>query len=76
MNDDSSLKEKVLRMEMEAAHQKTINVSTSKKLDMVTEKMDKLATRMTIITAFAAGVMFVSSETGGSVLRTLLGGLI
>lgn len=83
---DQNLHERVHKIEIEMAHQKTTAVHTNKKLDQLgakldttnekyTEKLDKLATRMTIITAFVAGVFFVSSETGGSVLRTLLGGM-
>lgn len=83
---DYDLNERVHKIEIEMAHQKTSAVHTNKKLDQLgtkldstnekyTEKLDKLATRMTIITAFVAGVFFVSSETGGSVLRSLLGGM-
>lgn len=82
---DNNLSERVHKMEVEIAHFKTNAVRTDKKLGRLyekfeaanekhTKKLDKLATRLTIITAFAGGVLFVSSETGGNVLRSLLGG--
>lgn len=39
-------------------------------------KIDKLISRMTTIIAFLSGVLFISSETGGSFLRAIVGVLI
>lgn len=81
--EDSEARDRFHKIELDVANHTTQIIALNKKagdqqktIEKSAEKMDKLFTRLTIIAAFIAGVGFVSSETGGSLLRTLLGLLV
>lgn len=48
----------------------------TERVDAKEAKIDKLSTRLVIILAFISGVLVVSTETGGNMLRTVIGALL
>lgn len=50
--------------------------SISERVDNKEDRIDKLSMRLIIIIAFVSGVIVVSSESGGNLLRSIIGAVI
>lgn len=82
-NENSRIQERIHKIELKESRHEVRFIKMDRKMIQLnselkknSEKLDRLIRRMTIIGAFVSGVLFVSSDSGGNILRTLIGAFL